>query len=72
MNKKDADLFYNGSHCPDPTAYYAIKHLENENNIDDQRFYDLLNTIFYMCKLADFHLENRIELRDNKTGKIWR
>lgn len=61
------DLRKNGSGCPDPTAYEAIKNAEN-----DGRFYKLLSAIFNMCELADFHLEEHIVVKDKRTGKIWR
>lgn len=62
----DRDLRKNLEGYPDPTAYEAIKNLDNE------RFHKLLHTIFDMCELAGFHLEERIVLRDEQTGKVWR
>ena len=32
----------------------------------------LLNIIFEICDLAGFSVENRIVLRDKKTGKVWK
>lgn len=52
----------------DPTAYEAIKNTE----ADDERFHKLLNTIFTICELFGFHLEERIILKDTQTGKVWR
>lgn len=52
----------------DPTAYEAIKNTEE----DDERFHKLLNTIFTICELSGFHLEERIILKDTQTGKVWR
>lgn len=52
----------------DPTAYKAIKNTE----ADDERFHKLLNTIFTICELSGFHLEERIILKDTQTGKVWR
>ena len=52
----------------DPTAYEAIKNTE----ADDDRFHKLLNTIFTICELSGFHLEERIILKDTQTGKVWR
>ena len=39
---------------------------------DDERFHKLLNTIFTICELSGFHLEERIILKDIQTGKVWR
>lgn len=52
----------------DRTAYEAIKNVEKE----EERFRKLLDTIFAICELAGFHIEERIVIRDKKTGKIWR
>lgn len=62
----DRKLYENGDGYPDPTAYEVLKKMDEE-----ERFHKLLNTIFYLCDLAGFHLENRIVLKDNKTGRIW-
>ena len=50
-NRKNAEG-YN-----DPTAYNAIKNVEQEQDKDDVRFHQLLNTLFSLCELADFHIE---------------
>lgn len=52
----------------DLTAYEALKNIDKE----DARFYDLLHTIQYLCKLAGFQIEGRIVLRDKRSGRIWR
>ena len=46
----------------DPTAYNAIKNVEQEQDKDDVRFHQLLNTLFSLCELADFHIEGRVVL----------
>ena len=58
---------YNGSGCKDLTAYEAIENVESE-----RRLKKLLAEIFRLCYIAGFHVEERIVLRDKKTGKIWR
>lgn len=52
----------------DPTAYEAMKNIDRE----DERFHKLLDTIFAICELSGFHVEERIVIKDKKTGKIWR
>ena len=37
-----------------------------------QRFNDFLTAIFAICDLSDFHIEERIVVKDKRTGKIWR
>lgn len=62
------DLKRNGSGYLDLTAYDAISKTDG----DSERFHKLLETIFNVCELSGFHLENRIVVKDEKTGKIWR
>ena len=64
---KDKELRKNGSGYNDPTAYKAIKNIE-----ESDRFHKLLNTLFGICDLAGFDIEERIVLRDRETGRIWR
>lgn len=52
----------------DPTAYQALKNLEEE----EARFHKLLYTLFDICELANFRIEGRIVLVDKSSGKIWR
>ena len=62
------DFKRNASGYVDPTAYEAIKNIDAET----ERFQKLLNTIFAICELAGFHIEERIVLKDKRTGRIWR
>ena len=39
---------------------------------NDARFHQLLNMLFSLCELADFHIEGRVVLKDKRTGKVWR
>lgn len=61
----------NASGYMDLTAFEAIRNVEREAEAEE-RFKKLLNTIFYICELAGFHIEGRLVIRDKKTGKIWR
>jgi hypothetical protein len=60
----------NGEGYSDPTAYQALKNVENDPSY--KRFHALLEIIFRVCTLAGFHLEERIVVKDLRTGKIWR
>ncbi len=66
-SRKD-DLGKNGSGCPDPVACKAIRKVDAER----ERMMKLLDTIFTICDYAGFHVEGRIELKDKKTGRVWR
>lgn len=65
---RDDDIRKNASGYSDPTAYQAIKNIENE----DDKFHKLLDTIFNICELSGFYLEERIVLKDKNTGKVYR
>lgn len=62
------NLRKNAEGYSDPTAYEAIKSAD----ADDERFHKLLNTIFTICELSGFRLEERIVLKDTQSGKVWR
>lgn len=64
----DKDIKLNGSGYLDLTAYKAIKNVEE----GEVRFRKLLDTIFTICELSGFHVEERIVIKDKRTGKIWR
>ena len=51
-----------------PHDYEALKNIEQE----EDRFHKLLDTIFTLCELSDFHIEERIVIKDKRTGRIWR
>lgn len=65
---KDRELLRNASGYIDPTAYKAIKKVDE----DDERHNKVLNTIFYICELAGFRVKGRIVLEDKKSGRVWR
>jgi len=64
----DRELRRNAEGYSDPTAYQAIKNIEQE----DENFHKLLHTIFNICELSGFRIEGRIVLVDEVTGKVWR
>ena len=69
MGKEDRK---NAEGYSDPTAYEAIRNVERGADADDDRFHKLLDTISSICELSGFHVEERITIKDKKTGKIWR
>lgn len=64
------DLRKNASGYFDPTAYQAIKKVDNKG--EDEVFNKLLHTIFNICDLSGFRVEGRIVLVDKTSGKVWR
>lgn len=64
--------YFNGSHYLDRTAHDAIKNIDDQEAYAEMRYKTFLKTIFNICKLSGFYIENRLELKDLKTGKTWR
>lgn len=62
----------NGSGCFDFTAYDAIRNVERERYEARERHRKLIGALFRICELADFSVEERIVVRDKRTGKVWR
>lgn len=79
-----SDLKRNGSGCLDPTTYQAIMNADAVSSVDkanrykrrendsEERLNKLLAAIFAICDAADFHIEERIVVKDKRTGKVWR
>ena len=68
---RENDLKRNASGYVDFTAYEAIKAADKDIE-GETRFKKLLTAIFIICDLAGYHIENRLEIRDKRTGKVWR
>lgn len=78
------DLKRNGSGYLDPTAYQAIMNADAVSSVEksdrfkrrekdsEDRLNKLLAAIFAVCDAADFHIEERIVVKDKRTGKVWR
>lgn len=58
----------NKEHYNDPTPRDAVRRDDRET----ARFHKLLKTIYSICDFAGFSIEERIVLRDNRTGRIWK
>lgn len=44
----------------------------DESDYEQRRVNSLLHVIFKICELSGYWVEERIVLKDRKTGKIWR
>lgn len=62
------ELKLNGSGYKDPTAEKAIKSVMSRN----KKTLTLIKTLREIANLAGYEIEERIVLRDKKTGEIWR
>ena len=66
----DKELFYNGSCCADPTAYNAIRKVEHDRAVENVN--RLIKEIKALITDNGFVLLNRIELKDEKSGIIFK
>lgn len=67
MKAQDDDK-RNGSGYLDPTAYIAMKSVGRE----EERFHKYLDALFLISELSGFHIDNRIEVTDLITGRVWK
>lgn len=56
----------------DPTAYEALSAVQAQQDEDDRRCQQLIKALKTTIDLADYDLLARIEVRDRKTGRIYR
>ena len=54
----------------DPTTYTAMKNVDNDP--EKKEVVGLLKVLNKIASYAGFYIENRIVLRNIKTGKTWR
>lgn len=66
------DLKKNGEGYPDPTAYEAIMHADGVVVGDAERYHKLIGCVLRIIEIAGFKAEDRIVLKDLRTGKVWR
>ena len=67
-DKCDNEMRFNKSGYKDPTVYAVLK----KEQLEEERFRKLIRTIFYICDNAGFSIEERMVIRDKRTGRIWR
>lgn len=51
---------------------YNTRKTTEDSDYEQRRVNSLLHVIFKICELSGFWVEERIVLKDRKTGKIWR
>lgn len=56
----------------DNVSEYNTQKTTDESDYEQRRVNSLLHVIFKICELSGFWVEERIVLKDRKTGKIWR
>lgn len=56
----------------DPTAYSAMNSAQHEQDEHDQRVQSFIRAVKVMIDQSGYDLLERIELRDRKSGRIYR
>lgn len=64
--------YRNAEGYADPTAHAAMTPIQQEQDEADQRLAQLIRTLKNTIDLAGYDLLARIEVRDRKTGRIYR
>ncbi len=65
--------FYNASGCPDPTAYAAINNIHREESrLAREKSKRLIKAIKKAIETNGFILLNRIEIKDIKSGTVFK
>ena len=63
---------YNASGCADPTAYEALKPIIKEETQLENKVSFLVKTLKFIIRESGFELVSRIELKDRKTGRMFK
>ena len=63
----DREFYRNSEGYADPTAYQAMQNIESE-----KRMNDLVHVLKYIVRISGFELVERIQLRDKRSGKIYK
>lgn len=58
----------NEEYYPDPTAYAVLKSIQST----DKQVTEMIKCMKSIAVICGFDVVNRIELRDRKTGKVYR
>lgn len=65
--------YRNSEGYSDPTAGAALAAVKKEEQVvEEKRVNDLIRVLKYIVRLAGFELNERIQLKDTDTGKVYR
>lgn len=64
--KRNSEGYY------DPTAYEGVKSIVREENALDGRVSDLVKVLKFIIRNSGFELVSRIEIKDVKTGRVFK
>jgi len=63
---------FNASGCADPTAYEALKPIMKEDAELEYKVNFLIKVLKFIISQSDFELLNRIEVKDKRSGRVFR
>ena len=66
------DPHKNSEGYSDPTAYLGLKPIIEEENALEREVNALIKVLKYIIKNSGFELVSRIEIRDKKTGRVFK
>lgn len=66
---KNNNPFYNASACADPTAYYGLKPIIQEEHDLEKKVHNLVNVLKFIVEWAGFEFIGRIQIRHKESGK---
>ncbi len=69
---KSKELSTNGSGYHDPTMGEALKSILSDNKNRDKQVHQAIKIVKNLLGLWGMGVENRIHIRDKKTGKVYR
>lgn len=64
--------YFNQSGCADPTAYEAMKPIIKEDAESESKVNFTIKVLKYILNECGFDLLNRIEIKDRKSGRVFR
>ena len=56
----------------DPTAYLGLKSIIDEENALEREVNTLIKVLKYIIRNSGFELVSRIEIRDKRTGRVFK
>ena len=56
----------------DPTAYYGLKSIIDEETALEKEVNTLIKVLKYIIRNSGFELISRIEIRDKRTGRVFK
>ena len=63
--------YYNHEGYPDPTAYYGIKAAMKDDG-ESRQVHKIINIIKDIVDMTDFEIVGRIELKNKKSGRVFK